>query len=105
MSSVQASVTICTIRPTSSSAATAAPVRFSTLSLRDSARMACSVSWWSVTFVALDENSGGAAVIGRDGLVDEIEIALVERAVRRLLQIDEHAAPDIGLAGSVDAIE
>ena len=55
--------------------------------------------------VALDEDAGRRAVVGHDRLVDEIEIALVEDAVRAVLQSDGRAAPDIGLARSINPVE
>ena len=55
--------------------------------------------------VALDEDAGRGAVARHDWLVDEIEIALGEDAIRAVLQIDERAAPDMGLPGSINPIE
>src|ERR1700722_503234 len=55
--------------------------------------------------VALHEDAGGSAVIRHDRLINEIEIALDEGAVRTLLQVDGRATSDIGLAGSIDPIE
>jgi hypothetical protein len=48
--------------------------------------------------LALDEDASCGAAISDDGLVDEIEVALVEGASRPLPQIDGLAAPDIRLA-------
>ncbi len=55
--------------------------------------------------VALDEDAGRSAIARHDRLVDEIEIALDEDPIRTVLQIDGRAAPDMGLARSINRIE
>ena len=52
----------------------------------------------------LEEDARGGAV-GDDRLVDEIEIALVDRPARTMLQLELRVAADKRLAGPVDLVE
>ena len=55
--------------------------------------------------MALDEDSADAAAGVQDGLIGQIDEALLQRPVGYALQFDGYGATDEGLTGGVDAIQ